>query len=531
MNYADIKRNIWSNTVSNYIRTIIGMTVGLLTFRLLYQGLNREQFGFWSLLWSVFGYGTLLDFGLGFAAQKRVAELSVNQEWDKLSRVLSTILYFYMGVAVLIAATVLVGSPWIIEWFGVSPGNTSEFRRVLVVFFVGIGLAFPMGIFQEILRGQQRIRLANNLISAAMILRLGFIIAAFSFHWSFMTVMLIALFFALAPDFLAGYLALKRLPAVRLHPRLFSVGMVRETMQFSLFAYLSTATNNVLGKTDQLVLGATLSVGSVAVYQAGSRIAEVFSQFTKQVQDTLSPAAAHLHATGDQAALRDLLLNSLRWSVLLATPLYLLCAFYLGELLQLLTGEIRVERETFLVGQVLLAWFYTTILTHSVSKRIFMMCGHERRLMWLGLVEAAANLALSVLLILIFRSVTAVAVGSLIPTLCLGWGWLWPWMAREAGITPWRLFKCTIAPSLGACLPMLAVLVLLRSVVLAPGNSVLGAMFVESTLAGLVGLAGLWRFALSPAERFRLLRLLPYFRKNLSHSVPTIPATGFRATL
>lgn len=534
MNYSDVKRNIWGNSVSNYIRTAIGMTVGLLTFRMLYQGLSREQFGFWSLLWSVFGYGTLLDFGLGFSAQKRVAELSVNQEWDKLSRVLSTILSFYMGVAVVIAGSVLVGSPRIIHWFGVSDGNTAEFRNVLVVFFVGIGLAFPMGIFQEILRGQQRIRLANNLISAAMILRLGFVAAAFRFHWSFMAVMWIALFFALAPDFLAGYLALRRMPDVRLHPRLFSLGMVRETMQFSLFAYLSTATNNVLGKTDQLVLGATLSVGSVAVYQAGSRIAEVFSQFTKQVQDTLSPAAAHLHATGDRDSLRDLLINSLRWSVLLATPLYLLCAFYLGELLEFLTGDHAIEREAFLVGQVLLAWFYTTILTHSVSKRIFMMCGHERRLMWLGLAEAAANLVLSVVLILTFRSVIAVAVGSLIPTLCLGWGWLWPWMAREAGITPWKLFNRTVAPSLVACLPMLVVLVVLRFVVLAPGGSALGAMFIESTLAGLVALAGLWRCALASEERIQLLRKLPYFKHTFSPSLPMISADGsetFRATL
>lgn len=512
MSYTEVKRNIWSNSVSNYLRTVVGMVVGLLTFRMLYQGLGKEQFGFWSLLWSVFGYGILLDFGFGFAAQKRVAELSVKQDWDKLSRVLSTILFFYMGVAAFIGMVVLFGSAHIIGWFAVSAQNTEEFRRVLVVFFVGIGLAFPMGIFPEILRGQQRIRLANNLVSAAMVLRLGFIAGAIWFQWSFMAVMFIALFFALAPDFLAALLALRRMPAVRLSPRLFSLGLIRETMQFSLFAYLGTATNIVLGKTDQLVLGATLSVGAVAVYQAGAKIAEVFSQFTKQVQDTLSPAAAHLHATGDRAALRDLLVNSLRWSVLIATPLYLLCAFYLAELLQLLTGDRVIARETFLVGHLLLAWFYTTILTHSVSKRIFMMCGHERSLMWLGLAEAAANLVLSVALVLIFRSVIAVVVGSLIPTLYFGWARLWPWMARDVELGGWPLFKRTVLPSWGACAPMLALLVALKFVVLAPGGSGIGAMFVEATLAGLAALAGLWRFALTPGERNGLAHKLPFQR-------------------
>ena len=506
MSYSEVKRNIWSNSVSNYIRTVVGMVVGLLTFRMLYQALGKEQFGFWSLLWSVFGYGVLLDFGFGFAAQKKVAELSVKQDWEKLSRVLSTILFFYTGVAALIALFVLSGSAHIIGWFGVSPQNTEEFRRVLVLFFVGIGLAFPMGIFPEILRGQQRIRLANNLISTAMVLRLVFIACAIWLKWSFLAVMFIALVFALAPDFVAAFLALRRMPAVRLSPRLFSLGMIGDTMQFSLFAYLGTATNIVLGKTDQLVLGTTLSVGAVALYQAGAKIAEVFSQFTKQVQDTLSPAAAHLHAVGDRAALRDLLVNSLRWSVLIATPLYLLCAFYLGELLQLLTGDRVIARDTMLVGHVLLAWFYTTILTHSVSKRIFMMCGHERRLLWLGLGEAVANLVLSVALVLIFRSVIAVAIGSLIPTLCFGWVKLWPWMAREAGISGSQLFKRTVRPSFRACAPMLIVLIAFRFVVLAPGGSVIGAMFVEATLAGVVALLGVWRAALNADERVALNR-------------------------
>ena len=170
MTYADIQRRIWSNALSNYLRTLVGIVVGLLTFRLLYQHFNKESFGFWSLLWSVFGYGILLDFGFGFAAQKRVAELSVSKDWPQLSRVLSTILFFYLGVALLLAGAVTMGSHAIIRLFEVSPAHHDEFRVVLIVFFAAIGMAFPLGIFPEFLRGQQRISLANNITTIAMLL-------------------------------------------------------------------------------------------------------------------------------------------------------------------------------------------------------------------------------------------------------------------------------------------------------------------------------------------------------------------------
>lgn len=495
---------MWSNSVSNYLRTVVGMVVGLLTFRMLIQALDKEQFGFWSLLWSVFGYGILLDFGFGFAAQKRVAELSARQDWNQMSRVLSTILGFYLVISMIIAGVALLGSTQIVRVLGVSSGNLNEFRRIVVVFFVGIGLAFPMGIFPEILRGQQRIRLANNLITVAMILRLILIACAVWFKWDFMTVMFIALFFALAPDVASAFLALRKMPEVKLSPRFFSLGLMRETVQFSIFAYLGTATNIVLGKSDQLVLGTTLTVTAVAVYQAGAKIAEVFSQFTRQVQDTLSPAAAHLHATGNRAALRDLLSNSLRWSVLISTPLYLLCAFYMDELLRLLTGDKSPARETYLVGQLLLAWYYASNVTHSVSKRIFMMCGHEKRLMWLGIAEAVANLVLSIALVFWFRSIIAVAIGSFIPTLYFGWVYLWPWMAKDVETTGWQLFKKSVLPSWAACVPMLGILAALKFVVLAPNGSVVVAMFVEGALAALVAVVGVWKVALNSGEKSQL---------------------------
>jgi O-antigen/teichoic acid export membrane protein len=522
MTYTDVQHRIWSNALSNYLRTAVGIVVGLVTFRLLYQSLPKEAFGFWSLLWSVFGYGILLDFGFGFAAQKRVAELSVSKDWTQLSQVLSTILFFYLGVALLLAGVVTLGSHQLIQLFDVSPVNHDEFRIAMIVFFAAIGLAFPLGIFPEILRGQQRISLANNIITIAMLLRLGVIAWAVYSGWSFLNIMITALFFALIPDLICAAFALKKMPEVRLRPRFFSRNVMRETMAFSLFAYISTATNIVLGKTDQLVLGATLSISAVALYQAGAKVAEVFAQFTKQLQDTLSPAAAHLHASGDYASVRDLLRRGTRWSALIATPLYVFCAFELEQLLHLLTGDTHIDQETILVAQVLLFWFYTTTLTHSVSKRIYMMTGHERRLMWLGIGEAVANLALSIMLVLTFRSVVSVAIGSLIPTLFFGWFKLWPWMARDIGIHPLHLLRETLLAPVLCSLPAVLILGIAPHFLPLQGGLLLST-FLPGGLAATVTVWALWQAALKSEERSAI-------RGRFFKSKPTEPLVSEEAS-
>ena len=170
MTNEDVKQNIWRNTVSNYFCIGLRVAIGVVMFRMLYPpALTKEEFGFWGLLWSVFGYGVLLDFGFGFTAQKRVAELSVHRAWDKLSQVLSTIFFCYVVIGLLIILVGWAGSGAFIDLLkNVTPQNREPFRQILVCFFCGLGLAFPLGLFPEMLRGQQRICLANLIICAGL---------------------------------------------------------------------------------------------------------------------------------------------------------------------------------------------------------------------------------------------------------------------------------------------------------------------------------------------------------------------------
>ena len=79
--------------------------------------------------------------------------------------------------------------------------------------------------------------------------------------------------------------------------------------------------------------------------QAGAKVAEMFGGLTQQLPDSFSPAAAHLNARGDRRVLRKLLVDGTRFSVMLATPLYIICVAYMERLLRLLTGEAVIVPE------------------------------------------------------------------------------------------------------------------------------------------------------------------------------------------
>jgi O-antigen/teichoic acid export membrane protein len=521
MDYADVKKKILRNSISNYLRIAVAMGLGLVTFRMLYQGLSKEDFGFWPLLWSLFGYGVLMDFGMGFAAQKKTAELSATENWEELSRVLSTIFFMYLGIAVLIALVGYFGQDHIVRIFNVTEANVPKFKTALVLFFIGVGLNFPFGIFPEVLKGQQQIVWSNYIIILFRILNVSLLWGALHYGMGLLWVLGFALFCTIAPDILSAFLALRWMPKVRISPRHFQKSMMTETLSFSLITYVITMTNLLLAKSDQFVLSVTLPVAILVLYQAAAKVAEIYQMFTKQLQETLSPAAAHLHAKGEAHALKDLLTQATRISVMVGTPLYFLCAFFLRELVTLLTGDAVPARETIWAGQILLLWFYTSIITHSVSKRIFVVTGHHQRLLWLGIGEAGLNLGISVSLVLYLRAafgvevaILGVCVGSLVPSLIFGWSFLWPWMARETGLGYFRLINEVLLPVWAGSLPMLAFLVFAQMAAQWSARPHFIWVICESLVAMTIAFAGLWRWGMKDGERETIRRALNKLKRR-----------------
>lgn len=427
------KRFFWRNTLSSYVQTITRLLVGVVLFRQTYSALSPAEFGFWSLLWSLFGYGVLLDFGFGFTAQKAVAEKTATEDWLGLSRLLSTVFWTFMGLAICLFLTAWGFEGLFLKWVKAPLEDASGFNEAYQIFFIGMALVFPLGIFPEILRGLQRIDLANWIQSLNSLLFLGILLTALHYKVSFPVLMSLSVGAALLPNLCAAVIAIHRLPHVSFAPRHFDLSAVKSQLHFSIAAYLVTCSNLIMSKSDQLVISLILGVSAVTVYQAGAKMGEMLNLFCTQLQSALSPAAAHLNAKQDKDGLLELMLKSSRLTFLVATPCYLLSALYLRELIQLLTGMTHIPSETYWTGQALLFAIFSSQLTNSCTKRILMMCGFERTLLYLSLADAGTNLVLSIILAQKI-GVVGVAIGTLIPTVFFGWCVQIPLTLRTMGL-------------------------------------------------------------------------------------------------
>lgn len=503
-----VERRVWSNSAFGYLRSIIRLVLGVFSFRLLCTELSTEELGFYSLLWSFLGYGVLFDFGLGIAVQKRTAELVQRKDWEALGRIISTVVLCNYVCACLIVVIGWISTKPLLQAINVNPENYYEFQNAWHVFLVGLGAMYPLQVFREVHQGQQRLMAADRLTIIGGTLSFLWLAISLQLQWSLPILLAGQTLSLFVTGIALAISALRAMPEVHLRIRDASWSVLRSIARFSAHAYLVVFASIIVLQTDRLLVGAMLSVSSVATYHVGAKIPELFSSFTSQLPESLAPAAAMLHEQGRREHWQRFFQRCIRINALVTTPLFILCNFFLEDLLDILTRGRAMSPGVVFLGRLLLLWSYSTILTHGVSKSVFLMSGHEFKLSRLLFVEAILNMFLSLLLLLILRDPMGAALGSLMPALFIGWLLLWPWAAREIGLHSGKLAMATVFPALRASAPLLLLGAIYRYGLRAEFDRNVKTFFVEAVFAAVIAATGTWRLGLDANERAAIVTKL-----------------------
>lgn len=498
---------------SGYLLLFSRIGAGLVTYRLIYQYLGDNagniELGLYALLWTFLGFGALLDFGFAVTVQKRVAQAEAGDSWLGINRCVSSISIVYAALALALVSLAWLLPDRFLDLFASVPRERyPDLRLGVSVFFTGMALNFPLQIFPEILKGKQRIVLNNLLGLAGVFVNLIGVILAVRFDIGFGGLMLVTMGSLLLPPLCAGVIAKRLCPQLRISPSLFCWRELRRTLSFSLIVYIIMVSYMLMTQTASLIAGMAISMAAVATLNPGTRVAAYFAMLLRQLAQVLQPVAARLYGQKNQGAVARLLLFGLRATVLLGLPLYLLLAFHMAPALRLLTGEESPSPEMLLCGQLLLLWTFSYTLTHTIFKQMGVMGGHERRLLWVGVVEALLNIALSLGLALSTGHVAGIALGTLLPSLLLGWGLLWGWAARECGLARRQLFAHCSGRMLPALLPGLGLLFLAHHYGLQTAQASLPALALSASGSTLALALGIWFLGLRPEEQHACRRLL-----------------------
>jgi O-antigen/teichoic acid export membrane protein len=168
--------------------------------------------------------------------------------------------------------------------------------------------------------------------------------------------------------------------------------------------------------TDNLVVGVVLSAGAVTFFTIAGGLLEYARQVVGSLGTIVFPLASSLDAQGQQGELRRLLIQGTRATLLIALPMQAALFFRGHTFISLWVGQEYADVSGRVLQILLVAHVFA--VANYTSYNIVWGLGKHKPVALIGILEAAANLLLSIVLAR-RMGLEGVAWGTVIPSLAL----------------------------------------------------------------------------------------------------------------
>ena len=497
------------NLLANWVGHGANVVVLFFLSPFVVHTLGKTEFGIWSLLNVVTGYMGLFDIGVRSSTGRYIIFYLGREDHKSVGETIRTGLGFFSVIGLLILAAGFVAGLLFPVFFPTSPPQYQGLVAwLLPVLAIGVWCSALEAVFSSVLTGHERFDLARGVDLVVLAVRTAGTVAALKLGYGLigMTVATVACHgIGVGGNW---WLARRVYPAMKAWPFALTWARLKELLGYGLAAFVGRASAKVIGQTSLIVVGAIISVAAVTTYSVGAMLVFYTWSFLELIGQTLFPSLQKASARGDEESERWYYLRQIRMTIMFGLPAYLGFILLGREFIRLWMGgpgfdETAVAQAAAVMAILSLA---RLLALHSFAPSSLLWA---RGYVWFdtlfSAVEAAANLGLGVVLVLVFDlDLYGVALGSLI-AMVLVRGLVIPWRANYLLGIRWRRFL-GLAVAAGASAALFGGWCLLIVRVVPPSS---WGLFAADIVAALLGYAVIAIVLLVPrSDRERLLRVV-----------------------
>ena len=422
------------NASARYLALLTDMGIGLLTlpFNLAYLG--TSEYGLWVLLASVTVHFSAFDLGYSGAIVKFIAQYRAHVNARALNEIASTMFVAFGAIGILVYL-LLMGVAFNLEHlFKISAEQANVGQWVLLIIGLHVMLNFPFSVFGAVTSGFQR----HDINSAAAVVT-SIVAALANVAVVLSGYGLITLVACTTGVRMAAYLiyranAYRVFPDLRIRPSLVRKARLKEVTGFSVYTSIIDWANKLNYQLDEIVIGAMLGAGAVAVWAPAERIISGTQRLTNQVNGILFPMVVDSDQSNQQHRLQQILVQGTRFSLAMVVPISAALIMLADPLVRAWLGE-RAEAVAGCIPVIqILAVAVAIRVGDATGTTVLKGAGRHKMLAYVNLGTGVVNIVLSALLIGPFGLV-GVAYGTLIPIAITATCILFPAACRRVGLS------------------------------------------------------------------------------------------------
>jgi O-antigen/teichoic acid export membrane protein len=508
---------IIKNVLMNWAAFAATIGIGFVMSPFLVRHLGDSVYGVWVLVGSLVGYLGLLDFGITPSTVKYIAEYRALNDQKAINRLVTTSLTIYSVIGCLALLASFIVALFFNKIFD-TPLSFATATAVVLLTGLNLALSFPAAVYVGIIRGYQRYDLDSTVTTISIVVRSGLLVFLILKGYGILALASVTFAFDM---FRLVYLircAYKLNPDIEIKRRYFDKAQMHKLFGYSVYAFLMIVGKKLIFYTDAIVIGIFMPIASVTLYSVANRLVTYLLQVSETL-GVLTPTASDMGARNDQNAIKEMLVISTKYMLVIALPVAAVF-FVLGDsFITLWMGQEYASSAVIL-----------SILTVSVLAHLLEMPAHTM-LLGLGkhqivakftLAQALVNLGMSIALVKPY-GLQGVALGTTIPMVCFTFIALFVYVKNYLHVAVGEYIRRSMPLPFLMQAPFVALLLVIRvygqpTLLLDHyGRATSLVIFFAEVIAALIPYCVLiFLFAMNRTERRAVLKIVDKFGVKLS---------------
>lgn len=489
---SHLVRRIFENAVSGWVRLFMQMAVFALLTPFIIAMLGKDQFGLWAFALSVVSFCELFDFGLSTTSVKYVAHTQAEKNFTKQNRMLSTLFFCFIGLALLGAITLSLYKIIFPET------NQTVFLLICILGCRLFVISLPFSLFRGILVGDQRIVAANTIALFGILLYALLVVICLKLGYGVVALGVCNLISAGVEHVLYMIFSYRYLPNLSISFKNADFGRtLKEMFSFSSSQFLANIGSLVLNNVDVLVVKFFFSYSTVAIYAIALRLTTYGYMLVKQFTNVLTPVIVSLDIGKEHDKLAKLFIEGSRVAIFFSTPILVFAVMIGKPFLVLWLGADFAAAAYPLILLTSALWLRTFYL---ITGDMLQMTGFHVAFVKFFAITIVVHLSFACIMPLFF-SLQGVAIGSLASAIA-GFCLFFPRACKEFAID-WKSYSISLIKTFFSATCAM-VLFLYGIQELWPIHSFLSLLGVCAA-AAMIYLVVLWMTGLSIKEKKSIL--------------------------
>lgn len=402
------------NIFSNWTFFALSIGASFLVSPILVHRLGNEQYGIWVLVNSIVGYFTVMDFGVNTAVVRFISKYDAENKKKYSRDVYSNACIIFVSVSVLIALICLILGLFFPRFFhaeGLSDGY------IYVVFILaGFELATLMGtgMYTGVMHAKHEFVWLNIINIIVLAVKNIVLVILLISGFSLMGVAIIHLSATILRSSLRYIYIKKKHKHLTFKAGAFDVGIMKMIFGYSVYSFFICIALKVLFFTDSIVIGTFLTVSAVTFYAIPMTLMTYLEQIVHVGVTVLTPIISTNDAVGDHSQNKNIYIWVSRYALVLSLPVIFVLFTNGDSFISLWMGRAYGEKSTTILQ--ILCIGYIAYLSQLIATELLMGISRHRFVAFVYIIEAVANLGISIILIKFYGyGLEGAAYGTTIP--------------------------------------------------------------------------------------------------------------------